>query len=177
MIEFTAYIAELCRLYLLVTLAAAVAGKVADMVDFGAAITGLTGLSRNLAQVAAYAVLVAETLVAGLLLAGERWTRIGMGTATAMFLVFTALILVALVRRKSVRCNCFGGGGHRISAYDAVRNGLMILAALFPLCLSTPALPLAPAATALLLGSALILFLISTSLRDIMAVGAPRRPA
>lgn len=174
MIDSTAYIAELCRLYVLVTLAAALAGKVADMADFETAIAGLTGLTRGVARVAARAVTVAEASIAGLLMAGERWTRVGLGVAALMFLAFTVVILAALVRRKAVRCNCFGGGGHKISAYDVARNGLIIAAALFPLHLSALALPSAPAVTTLLLGMALILFLVSTSLGNIVAVAIPR---
>ncbi len=163
------HLAELCRLYVLVTLIAAVAGKSFGMGLFQAAVAELLGVGRTIARGLACAVIAAEAAVAALLLAGGHWARLGAAAACLLFLAFTAIIAAALARRQAVHCNCFGGHGRRLSPLDLVRNATLIAAAGYALLAPAAAATAAPA-LALLLGLALILFLISAHLADIAAL-------
>lgn len=170
MTDAAVYFAELCRLYVLVTLAVAVAGKAVGFGPFRVSIAELFGLSRGIARYVAYPVIGTEALIAALLLAGGNWAWVGMASALMLFLAFTAVILVVLMQRRAVRCNCFGGRGHRISVYDLLRNGSLIAAAGCYIRCWAPAMSPEPTAFAPLLGIALILFLISAYLRDILSL-------
>ena len=161
------YLSEACRLWVLLVLAAAVAGKAAARQDLADTIAALFPLRDRGARVAAVLVLAVEGLSALLLLAGGAWARAGMAAALALFLAFTAVLLVALVQRKAVRCTCFGGRGHPISAWDLLRNGALIAACAVHLRQGPLAHPLDPAAWLLLFGTALILLLISANLAEI----------
>lgn len=172
-----AHIAELCRLFVFVTLAAAAVGKTIDIGPFVAATAELLGLSRSIARYVAYTIVGAEASVAVLLLAGGSLARIGMPAAILLFLTFTAVVAVALVRRRAVHCNCFGGRGHTISVHDLLRNGILIAAGGCFLLYSVPGTPPVPTASLLLLGIALILFLISAHLRDILSILSLSREA
>lgn len=160
-----AYAAEACRLYILAVLAAAVLGKAAGMDAFRDSVAGLSGLSGRPAAVAAMAVVGAEAAILAALLVAP---RAGIAAATVMFASFFAAILVALLRRNFVVCNCFGGGSRPISRLDLVRNAAMVGACAFFL-VSPPAAALAPLAWLLLLGAALIAFLVTTHLDEIAA--------
>ena len=165
MTPFAAYAAEACRLYILVVLAAAVLGKATAVDDFRATIVGLSGLPERSAGAAARAVIGAEAAIFATLIVAP---RAGMAAAMAMFALFWTMILVALIRRRAVVCNCFGGGAKPISWFDLVRNLAMVGACAFFL-LSPPPAALWPAAWLLLLGVACIVFLVSTNLDEIAA--------
>ena len=90
-----------------------------------------------------------------------------MAAAVALFVVFTLAILVALIQRRAVSCNCFGGRGHLISAWDLARNATLIAACGAYLGNVPVAHSLDMAAWLLLSGIAVILFLVSTSLDEI----------
>ena len=177
MTQLSTYVSEACRLYILIVLAAAVAGKAAARRDFRDTIAELFHLPERAARAAALLVVGAEGLIAVLLLAGGGWGRWAMIAALALFALFTAVILVALVQRRSIMCNCFGGRGHPISFYDVVRNAALIAACGFYLGQGPAAHPLAPAAWLLLAGIALLAFLVSANLNEIALLAyGERRP-
>ncbi|HEX9947277.1 MAG TPA: MauE/DoxX family redox-associated membrane protein [Allosphingosinicella sp.] len=160
-----AYAGEACRLYVMVALAAAVAGKTMSIDDFRDTLLDLPGLSRSNAGAAALAVIGAE---AAILVAVAIAPRAGMAAALAMFALMWTAILVALITRRALMCNCFGGRARPVSWLDLVRNLALIGAcALF---LASPPLG-APglAGWLLLLGMASIAFLVSTNLDEITA--------
>lgn len=125
------YAAELCRLAVAVTLAGAVIGKARALRDFEEAIGALFGLARRRLRSAAVAVIAVEGLIAAALAGGGAWARAGMAAAAGLFLLFGAVLLLALVQGKAVRCNCFGGQAHPISALDLIRNAALIAACAF----------------------------------------------
>lgn len=166
MIATAAYISAGCRLYVLVVLCASVVGKVATISGFQETVAGLFGLPDRAARRTALAVVGAEALIAAALVAGPDRARVGMAAAMALFSVFWFVIFVALIRERAIICNCFGGHGRRISRLDLLRNGALIATCGF--FLSQPiGNILDPAAWLLLLGLALIAFLISTNLDEI----------
>lgn len=166
MTEPATYIAELGRLYVLLTLVAAAAGKAAAPAAFRDTVAELFRLPRW-AGVGAAAIICAEALAALALAAGGDWARAGMAAAAILFIAFSGVILVALVQGRVIACNCFGGRDHAISAWDLVRNGALVAASGFYLRTGAAGHGLDPAAWALLAGVALILFLVSTNLDDI----------
>jgi methylamine utilization protein MauE len=163
MTPVAAWVAALCRLYILVALAAAVAGKAADLRFFRETLAEMFRLGGRAAGAAALALVGAEAAIAFALLAAP---RPGMMAALALFASFWLVILVALARRRPLVCNCFGGRARPISGLDLVRNGALV-AACACFLLVPPAAALAPASWLLLAALALILFLVSTGLDEI----------
>lgn len=163
-----AYAGEACRLYVMVALAAAVAGKAMAMEDFRDSLLDLPGLSLRNAGAAALAVIGAEAVI---LVAVAVAPRAGMAAALATFALMWTVILFALLTHRPLMCNCFGGRERPVSWLDLVRNVALIGAcALF---LASPSLS-APglAGWLLLLGMAFIVFLVSTNLD---AIATPAR--
>lgn len=123
-----AYLAEGCRLYLLFVLVLAFTGKALTWRTFRRNLGDLLPAWGSLALVGALAVMGAEALLAGLLMAGEEPAYGATAAALSLFLAFTAVVLKALVDRRQVRCSCFGAPGHVISRWDLARNALLIAA-------------------------------------------------
>lgn len=163
MTHLAAWLAALCRFYIVVTLVAAVAGKAADLGFFRETLVAMFRLDDRAAGAAALAVVGAEAAIA-LTLVVVPWA--GMVGALALFASFWLVILAALVRRRPLVCNCFGGRARPISGLDLVRNGALVAACVWFL-LVPPAAALAPALWLLLAGLALILFLVSIGLDEI----------
>lgn len=163
----TVYVAELCRLYVLLVLAAAVVGKAGALRVFAATIADLFRLSIHRAKSAAVTIIAVEALAAGLLLAGSAPAQAGMTAALALFIAFTAAIFVALVQRRAIQCNCFGAHGHPISVWDLVRNTALIAACGVYLHAAPSGPTLGLAAWLLLGGLAVIAALVSAGLDDI----------
>lgn len=177
-----ALLSEACRLTLAVVLVAASVGKARAIDRFAETLEVLVSLpfsSRRWRRGAAVSIAAAELLVALALLAGGAAARYGMAAALALLLGFTAVLLVALVRRRSVSCNCFGAGEHPISRWDVVRNLLLIAAAVTQLLLGPPGEAPAVSGWLLALGAAGIGFLASTNLHRIgrLLRSAPASPA
>jgi hypothetical protein len=160
-----AYAGEACRLYVMVVLAAAVAGKAVAMEIFRDTLLGLPGISERNSGAAARAVIGAE---AAILAAVALVPGAGMAAALAAFTLMWAVILIALLTRRPLMCNCFGGRARPISWLDLVRNLALIGACAFFL-LSPPLGAPGLAEWLLLLGVAVIAFLISTNLDEIAA--------
>ena len=167
MIETATYVAEACRLYILLVLIAAAAGKLAAMADLRDTIAALIPLPAPFVRAVAVAIVGAEALAALLLAAGGSWSRTGMAAALMLFILFTAAILVALVQGRTVQCRCFGGRGHAISVHDVARNGVLMAACGLYLRSGAPGAPIEAIGWLLLFGIALILFLITTNLDEI----------
>ncbi len=156
------YAAELVRLYVAILLLAAATGKALGRRDFEETIGALFGLAKGRLAAAALAVIGAEGLIALALFAAGGWARAGMAAAVALFALFGAVLLVALAKGRAVRCNCFGGGAHLISALDLARNGALAAAGCFYL-LAPPGPALGPAMQTMLLGVAIILVLLTAN--------------
>jgi hypothetical protein len=161
----SAFTGEACRLYVMVALAAAVAGKSIALDDFRDTLLDLPGLSPGNSGAAALAVIGAEAAILGAVMAAP---RIGMAAALATFALMWTAILVALVSRRPLMCNCFGGRARPVSWFDLVRN-LALVGACAWFLRSPPLAGPGLAGWLLLLGVAFIAFLISTNLDEIAA--------
>jgi AhpC/TSA family/Methylamine utilisation protein MauE len=165
-----AYLSETCRLYILAVLVASAAGKARAIGRFAETLEALVHLPARWSRTAAVAIAALEFLVALAIAAGGAAAHPGMAAALALFLAFTAVLLTALVQRQTVSCNCFGASDHPISAWDLVRNLLLIAACVAWLLMGPPEAALSPGTWLLLLGAALIAFLISTNLHRIASL-------
>lgn len=163
-------LSEACRLYILVVLLAASAGKARALGSFAGTLEVLVHLPARWSRCAAAAVAAVEFLVALMLVAGGTAAQLGMASALAMFLAFTAMLLVALIQRRTVSCNCFGASDHPISAWDLIRNLLLIAACAGWLLMEPPGVTLSLGERILPLGAAVIAFLISTNLHRIASL-------
>ena len=163
-----AYLAELCRLYVSITLAAAALGKATDVPMFGATIRQLSGFPSRMANLVACFVIGIEAAISASLLLGGDWARFGMAAAVVLISIFSAVIVRALAKGERVTCNCFGSRGQRMSVHDLARNGFLVAAGGFYLLKEPGSLTLAAAGS--LSGIALILFLISSHLREISSL-------
>ncbi|WP_312218392.1 MauE/DoxX family redox-associated membrane protein [Brevundimonas sp.] len=127
-----AYIGEICRFYVMLVLLAAAAGKLRNIRAFQNALEALTGVSSKWSRGATLYLITAEGLVGLLLLFGGEAARIGMMAAAALFLVFLSVISLALTRRSTVACNCFGSSLHTVSGIDLLRSiGLLTACAIY----------------------------------------------
>ncbi len=160
-------LSEACRLYIVVVLFAAAAGKARSLGRFAETLEVLVHLPARWSRKAAGAIAASEFLVALALVFGGAAAHLGMVAALGLFLAFTAVLLVALIQRRAVSCNCFGAGDHLISAWDLVRNLLLIAACATWLLLGPSATALSPGTWLLLLGTAVVAFLISTNLHKV----------
>lgn len=160
-----AYAGEACRLYVMVVLAAAVAGKAMAVEIFRDTLLGLPGISERNARAAARAVIGAEALILAAVIVAP---GAGMAAALAAFTLMWAVILIALLKRRPLMCNCFGGRARPISWLDLVRN-LALIGACALFLLSPPLGTLRLAEWLLLLGVAFIAFLISANLDELAA--------
>lgn len=166
MTSLAAYVAAASRLYIGLALIVAVTGKAGAIGAFRIAVAELTGFPPRAAAILAPAVVAAE---AAIVVAVVFAPRLGMSAAMLLFAIFWMAILVALVRRRRVACNCFGGTARPISPLDLLRNLALIAAcAAF---LRWPAAPFEARAWLLLLGVALIALTISLHLDEIAAPG------
>lgn len=165
-----AYLSEACRLYILVVLFASAAGKARAIGRFAETLEVLVHLPARWSRSAAIVIVASELLVALALVAGGVAAHRGMAAALVLFLAFTAVLLIALVQRQTASCNCFGASDHPISAWDLVRNLLLIAACATFLLLGPSAVGLTLGTWLLLLGVAVIAFLISTNLHRIASL-------
>lgn len=104
--------------------------KIADPAGFATSVENYRVLPHELINLVAITVPWVE-LVVGLLLFAGVWVRANAVIATAMTIVFGALVVSALVRNLNIECGCFGTlGGRRIGLVNlAIDGGLLGLAA------------------------------------------------
>lgn len=128
------YLAETCRLFVLIALLAAAIGKSANFRRFRDSVDeAFPALGPGGAMSIAAAILIGEWSAALLMLAGGASSRAGLLLASGLFVFLTAVVALVLAKGLSVRCSCFGASQRRISGYDLARNLLFIAAAGFGL--------------------------------------------
>ncbi|MFI7642453.1 MauE/DoxX family redox-associated membrane protein [Nonomuraea sp. NPDC049400] len=120
-------VAESAYLAVAAMLLVAALGKLRDVRGFAGSVAGYRLLPGRLAGPAAVAVLAAELVAAGLLLApgGQRW---GAVVAAALFAAFLAAMASVLRRGMAVDCGCFGGRD-LVGAGTLLRTGLLLVLA------------------------------------------------
>lgn len=128
--EYTLPLLVFCRAFLWITFTFSFWGKAHDLPAFIAAIRRLQLLPYILAKPAALFFLGVEACLILLLGIGV-WLEAAFALAFALLTVFTSALIVALLRRQRTSCNCFGVDDHPIGWTDVIRNGGLLLAAVW----------------------------------------------
>ena len=127
------YLAEGCRIYVLVVLLTAAWSKMLGFSRFQSALAEafpVLALRGSIgATVAAAGIVIGEWSAALLMLLGGALSRMGLAFALCLLLSLTIIVVLSLVQGRAIRCNCFGESDRRISKYDLVRNLLFVVIA------------------------------------------------
>ncbi|MBA3486224.1 MAG: hypothetical protein H0T88_03370 [Lysobacter sp.] len=164
--ETAAYLAEACRLLLLVAFVSAAWTKTIDLAAFSASLVDSFRVPTELGKALAVVIASAEWMAVALMLSGA-WSRAGVGVALLLLVAFTAAVAGILIEKRQAYCSCFGRSRHPVSPVDLIRNSLYILACGFYLLHAPPPMPVGLLAQSALLMLAVPCFLISISLNEI----------
>ncbi len=167
MMSSSIFFLEACRLYLIIVLVLAAAGKTLAFRRFERELRESFPRIGALGRFPAVMIIVVEWLSAALISMPGEASWIGLMMALALFFVFTVIIAISLIRNESITCSCFGSSSHRISVYDLYRNMIFIGSAMYALLAFADghAMPAALHATAF--AFAMTLFFFSTTMQDI----------
>lgn len=167
----TLLLADMARYVIALLLLAASAGKLRSYGDFRANLATSFGLPPAAATFAAPALVAAELLLAGWLLAGG--AQLPMLLSLLLLSTLTGVLMHRYFTHSVVRCSCFGEAARPVSHYDLLRNGLAIAinGGYFALA-HDAALPLATSTLAA--GLAAIVCVATISLHDIATLAKAR---
>jgi uncharacterized membrane protein YphA (DoxX/SURF4 family) len=176
-----AYLVLACRVLLALVLLAAALGKLRSrdaLTGFRASVRDLGLLPDGWVRPAASAVIAGE-LAAPALLAVPATTGAGFAVAAVVLASFTAAVLAAVLRRRRVRCRCFGASGGPLGVPHVVRNAALSAAAAGAGWASLGLGPagLEPAGVVLALGAAAVVGLLVIVFDDLVSLFAADRPA
>lgn len=157
-------LADTARCCVALLLLAAGVGKLRGYAAFRGNLATSFGLPPSAAAWAAPALVMAELLLSGWLLAGG--TGFPMLLSLLLLSSLTAVLVYRYFTRSVVRCSCFGEAARPVSQYDLLRNVLVvgINGSYFALA-QEAALPVAT--TVLAAGLAAIVCVATISLHDI----------
>jgi hypothetical protein len=166
-----AYVAEICRLYVVVLLFASAGGKSFAFFEFERTLSEAMSVPAHLGRCIALGIVGAEYLAAMMSATGGVSAEFGMAMALLLSVLFTGFVATMLVQEKSIRCNCFGGASNdKISAVDLVRNAILMAACAFYLLGPPSAHSLSIATSLLLLPAALIGVLLTANVKGVSYV-------
>lgn len=164
--ESAAYLAETCRLFLLVAFGYAAWTKTINPASFSGSLEDSFRVPARLVRPLAAVVIAAEWTAVALMLSGV-WARAGVGLALLLLLAFTTAIAGIVIDKRQAYCSCFGRSPHPVSAVDLVRNSLYILAGGYYLLRAAPPTGIELVAQSALLMVAISCFLVSIRLNEI----------
>src|SRR5580698_7344757 len=118
MMAIGAYIAEACRLYVVVLLGFAAASKLDALPHFESAIPDALHFGASAVRRVTLLVITAEAVAAGLTSLGGDVRKAGLLLALILALSFTGFIATMLFQGRAVRCNCFGPSNEVLSHVD-----------------------------------------------------------
>lgn len=114
-------------------------GKALDFSTFHETVSKFRLLPAAWNRVVACVFLGAEFTVVLLMVGGGSALLAGFLLAAGLLAIFSAALVVALLRNEEMACNCFGRARQQISLFDVGRNALLILCSLGGVqALSTP---------------------------------------
>lgn len=134
-----------CMATIVTAFSIAAVGKLRQPGDLVDTIQRLAGVSKYQASAVAAMVVIAELTVAVSILVGGGWARLGHSLATALLLLFAAVLASARRRGVQTSCNCFGTSKEVISYWDVARNIGLASIAIVGVQTSTQAVSLADA--------------------------------
>jgi hypothetical protein len=149
--------------------------KVLAFRDFAVTVSDFELFPRRWSKTIAGFFLGGEIATAILVIFGGNMLFLGLILAIVLLAAFSVALGTALWRNINMSCNCFGRTERRISHYDVVRNGLLILCSLAGLwMLSSASQRLSVGEIILLALMSAVFLLLITNLDDI--VETLRRP-
>lgn len=132
---FEAYVLTFCRVAIALAFTLSSIGKARNLSAFQQAIMNFDILPPTWAAKVAWLFLIGEISVVILVVLGESCMQLGLLLATFLLTMFSAALIIVLLRKKHIACNCFGFTEKHISWYDLVRNGIFILCSILGLSL------------------------------------------
>lgn len=167
----TLLLADMARYVIAWLLLAAAVGKLRSYSEFRGNLATSFGLPPAIATFAAPALVAAELLLAGWLLAGG--AQLPMLLSLLLLGTLTAVLVYRYFTHSMVRCSCFGEAARPVSHYDLLRN-LLVVGINGAYCALAQESAL-PAATAVLAaGLASIVCVAAISLHDIATLAKAR---
>ncbi|MBA2237870.1 MAG: hypothetical protein H0W24_04105 [Lysobacter sp.] len=164
--DAASYLAETCRLFLLVAFAFAAWTKTVDTAGFSASLEESFRVPARLVGPLTAFVIAAEWIAVALMLSGA-WARAGVAMALLLLLAFTTAVAAIVIEKRQAYCSCFGRTPHPVSAVDLVRNSLYILACGYYLLHAASPASIELVAQSALLMVAVWCFLVSIRLNEI----------
>ncbi len=161
------YISELCRLLILIVLVSSAYTKTTDIGSFATSLADDFYVPVAYSRPVALAVAGLEWLAFFSVLSGGSWGRVGAILAVVLFVVFSAVMLEAILKRRRVFCNCFGRTKHPVSSLDLLRNTLYVAASGFYVLNAPYEIPGGLLAQLSLILAAALCFLLSSSMHEI----------
>lgn len=124
------YILAFCRVVIALVFWLSGASKVLDVAQFRQTIGNFNVLPRAFSGVAAILFLGGEFSVAILVIIGNSLLIVGFFLAIFLLLLFSIVLISALIRKIRTPCNCFGINTKQVASFDVWRNVGFILCAL-----------------------------------------------
>ncbi|TSD72269.1 hypothetical protein FFI39_015555 [Janthinobacterium sp. KBS0711] len=118
------FLSDIVRYVIALLLLAASVGKLRSYGEFRGNLATSFGLPSAAAQFAAPALVAAELLLAGWLLAGG--TYLPMLLSLLLLSTLTGVLAWRYFTHSVVRCSCFGEAARPVSQYDLLRNMLAV---------------------------------------------------
>lgn len=163
------YLMEFCRLFIFSILLFSSVGKARTFGKFRDNLTDSFRLPKAWTKVSTVLIITVEGLLAIALFMNNGFTYIAMLSALILFIGFTLLISVSVIKDRLIRCNCFGQNEEYISYLDIIRNILLLLASGFYVYSYHP-ISMAKPIQLLLFGIAIIAYLVVTNLNNIATI-------
>lgn len=167
----TLLLADMARYVIAWLLLAAAVGKLRSYSEFRGNLATSFGLPPAIAAFAAPALVAAELLLAGWLLAGG--TQLPMLLSLLLLGTLTAVLVYRYFTYSMVRCSCFGEAARPVSHYDLLRN-LLVVGINGAYCALAQEAALPAASAVLAAGLAAIVCVAAISLHDIATLAKAR---
>ena len=157
------YLSEFARLFIVCVFGLSFIGKVRKVEGFELAISSFKILPSKLIKLAARSVLMVESTIIVLLISGGFWKLLGFVISICVLTLFTASLVIVLLRKEQATCSCFGDKAQPVSFYDVARNIGLLAVCIVGLVVSSTNYPTST------LVEAVLLFLISFTLALLVA--------
>lgn len=167
----TLLLADMARYVIAWLLLAAAVGKLRSYSEFRGNLATSFGLPPAIATCAAPALVAAELLLAGWLLAGG--AQLPMLLSLLLLGTLTAVLVYRYFTHSMVRCSCFGEAARPVSHYDLLRN-LLVVGINGAYCALAQETALPAASAVLAAGLASIVCVAAISLHDIATLAKAR---
>lgn len=117
----------LSRIVIGSTFAFSFASKIVNLETFARSVSAFRLLPQVWVRPIVNAFLIAEFIVATLCIIGGEYLGVGFFAASILLTVFSIALIISLIRKRRISCNCFGPTQEMISPLHVLRNGFLIL--------------------------------------------------